>query len=349
MSPVVYGTQAFARRDPAERVRTLHAAIDIGITSIDTAPLYEFGESEQMVGRAIADRRDRVQVLTKVGLRWDDSHGEVLFTSNDESGAPRVVRRDSRPASVRRDVEGSLQRMGIEVIDLCQIHHPDTSVPLAETIGELGRLCDEGKIKAIGVCNFSAAQVDEAKQELGDRPLASLQSEYSLLRREVERGAMDAVHEHGCGFLAYSPLLHGLLAGRTIKGRRLGLHDYRRFNPLFLPTNLARIEAARVSGLQPLARRHRVAEAQIALAWVLQRPGVTAVIAGGSTAAQVRANASAAELHLLPGERAGLEAEFARVKLDPHARPRKRDKLREKGERIAGKVLDRLSQRFPWL
>ncbi|MEM7153380.1 MAG: aldo/keto reductase [Myxococcota bacterium] len=349
VSPIVYGTQAFARRDPGERVRTLHAAIDIGITSIDTAPLYEFGESERMVGRAIADRRDRVQVLSKVGLRWDDDHGEVLFTSNDESGTPRVVRRDGRPATVRRDVESSLQRMGIESLDLCQVHHPDTSVPLAETMGELGRLCDEGKVKAVGVCNFSAAQVDEARQELGDRPLASLQSEYSLLRREIERGAMDAVHEHGCGFLAYSPLLHGLLAGRMTKGRRLGLDDYRRYNPLFHPTNVARVEAARVSGLQPLARRHRVAEAQIALAWVLERPGVTAVIAGGSTAAQVRANATAAELRLLPGERAGLEAEFARVKLDPKVRPRKRDRLRERGERIAGKVMSRVSRRFPWL
>ena len=118
VSPVVYGAMEFSHRDPIERVRTLHAAIDAGITSIDTAPLYGFGESERLVGQAIADRRARVQVLGKVGLRWDDEHGEVLFRAQEQGGPLRVVRRDSRPASVRRDVEQSLRRLGVDALDL---------------------------------------------------------------------------------------------------------------------------------------------------------------------------------------------------------------------------------------
>ncbi|MCB9715512.1 MAG: aldo/keto reductase [Myxococcales bacterium] len=349
VSPIVHGAQAFARKEPTDRVRTLHAAIDAGITSIDTAPLYEFGESERLVGQAVADRRERVQLLSKVGLRWDDDHGDVLFTTVDEHGAPRVVRKDGRPASVRRDVEQSLRRLGVDELDLCQVHHPDSHVPVADTMGELLRLRDEGKLRAIGVCNYSAEQIVEAQRALGEVPLASLQSEYSLLRRQVERGPMDAVHELGIGFLAYSPLMHGLLAGRMAHHRRLARDDHRRYNPLFHPLNVARVEQARARGLEPLARRHGVLEAQVALAWVLGRPGVTAVIAGASTAAQVRANVRAVELRLLPGERAGLEAEMAQVQLDPHVRPRRRDRLRDRGERIAEELATRLRRRFPWL
>lgn len=349
VSPVVYGAQAFARREPTERIRTLHAAIDAGMTSIDTAPLYEFGESERLVGQAVADRRSRVQLLGKVGLRWDDGHGDVLFSTVDEQGAPRVVRKDSRPASVRRDVEQSLRRLGVDALDLCQVHHFDPHVPIAETMGELLRLRDEGKVGEIGVCNFSAAQIWEAQQALGSVPLASLQAEYSLLRRQVERGPLDAVLELGTGLLAYSPLLRGLLAGRMAHRRRLVRDDFRRYDPLFHPTNVARIEQARERGLEPLARRHQVGEAQIALAWVLARPGVTAVIAGGSTVAQVRANVRAAELRLLPGERAGLEAEMDRVTIDPNVRPRRRDRVRERAERVADEVLTRVRRRVPWL
>lgn len=346
VSPVIFGAMSFARRDPTERLRTLHAAIDAGVTSIDTAPLYEFGASERLIGQAVADRREGVQLLSKVGLRWDDDHGDVLFRSVDEHGAPRVVRRDSRPASVRRDVEQSLQRLGIERLDLCQVHHPDTHVPIADTMGELLRLREEGKVNAIGVSNYSFDQVVEAQDALGEVPLASLQSEYSLLARGIERTAMDAVLQTGIGFVAYSPLKQGLLAGCMASGRRLSTDDFRRYRPEFHRDNVARIEQAIAQGLLPLARHHGVTEAQIALAWVLHKPGVTAVIAGASSEAQVRANMRAAEVSLRPGEVAGLEAEFGRVKIDPDVRPRRRDRLRERGERLAAKVAARL--RLPW-
>lgn len=338
----------FSRGDPAERVRTLHAAIDAGITSIDTAPLYDFGESERLVGQAIADRRSRVQVLGKVGLRWDDDHGEVLFEAQQEQGPLRVVRRDSRPVSVRRDVEQSLRRLGIDALDLCQVHHPDPSVPIADTMGELLRLRDEGKLRAIGVSNYSAAQVNEAARALGGVPLASVQSEYSLLRREVERELVGAVQALGAGLLAYSPLMHGLLAGRMARRRRLPQGDHRRWDPAFHPLNVARVERARLEALEPLARRHGVSEAQVALAWVLHQPGVTAVIAGGSSPAQARSNARAAELVLHPVELADLAAAFETVVIDPDVTPRRRDRLRERGERIVSKLRARAGRVLPW-
>ncbi|MCA9710302.1 MAG: aldo/keto reductase [Myxococcales bacterium] len=352
VSPVIYGAQAFARQDPAERVRTLHAAIEAGITSIDTAPLYEFGESERLVGQAIAGRRDAVQILGKVGLRWDDDHGDVMLTTTLGDGSTRVVRRDSRPIAVRRDVEQSLRRLGVDALDLCQVHHPDARVPIADTMGELLRLRDEGKLRAIGVSNFSAEQVEQAQAALGDVPLASVQSEYSLLRREVERELLDVVLHHGVGFLAYSPLLHGLLAGCMAGRRRLSLEDHRRWNPVFHPVNVARVEEARKRGLESLARRHGVSSAQIALAWVLHQPGVTGVIVGGSSPAQVRGNARAAELVLRAGERSGLAAELEQVRLDLELAPRRRDKLRDRAERLerlAERAWRAAERRLPWL
>jgi aryl-alcohol dehydrogenase-like predicted oxidoreductase len=350
VSPIVHGAMEFAHREPAERVRTLHAAIDAGITSIDTAPLYGFGESERLVGQAIADRRTRVQVLGKVGLRWDDEHGEVLLRAQEQGGPLRVVRRDSRPASVRRDVEQSLRRLGVDALDLCQVHHPDPAVPIADTMGELLRLRAEGKLRAIGVSNYSAAQVYEAARALGDVPLASVQSEYSLVRRAVEREVVGAVEELDAGLLAYSPLLHGLLAGRMAARRRpLPLGDHRRWDPAFHPENVARVERARIEALEPLARRHGVAAAQVALAWLLHRPGVTAVVVGGSSIAQVRANARAAELVLRAGELTGLAAAFEEVFVDPDVRPRRRDRLRERGERAVAKVMERAGRAVSWV
>ncbi len=349
ISPVVFGSQSFSRRDPEARVRTLHAAIDAGITSIDTAPLYGFGEAERIVGRAIADRRGSVQILGKVGLRWDDDHGDVLFETRTPDGRPLVVRRDGRPRSVRSDVEQSLQSLGIEALDLCQVHHPDPSVPIADTVGELLRLRGEGKLRAIGVSNFSPQQVQEAIDALGDVPLCSVQSEYNLLCRGVERTLLPFVAEHGIGMLAYSPLMHGLLAGCMAGGRRLSFEDHRRFIPAFAPVNVPRVEAARERGLMSLARRRGVTPAEVALAWILHQPGVSAVIAGASDPSQARANARAAELRLRAGELAGLTAEFERVRLEQEPRSRRRDRIRERAERVVDRAWRGASTRLPWL
>ena len=171
---------AFVPRSAAETARVVHAAFERGITSFDTAPLYGFGDSEIALGQAIADRRDRVQILSKVGLRWDDSHGQPLFEFVDAAGVRRTVRKDGRPQTLREEIERSLRRLGVETIDLLQLHHPDRLVPLDDTLEALRVLQRSGAVRAIGLSNVTAA---ELRQAVAGRhpPVVTVQQEYSLI------------------------------------------------------------------------------------------------------------------------------------------------------------------------
>jgi aryl-alcohol dehydrogenase-like predicted oxidoreductase len=202
ISRVVLGCMWPGRLGEGEIRRIIHAACDAGITSFDSAPLYDFHGSERVVGRALKDRRQRVQLLTKAGLSWDGAHGRVLFSFRDVQGAERAARMDSRPATLRAEVEGSLKRLQTDVIDLLQIHHPDLDTPLAESLGALEQLQREGKIRAIGVSNFTPEQLSESFDVLGPGGLAALQCEYNLLQRWPERALLPLCRTHGCAVLA---------------------------------------------------------------------------------------------------------------------------------------------------
>ncbi|HWB73866.1 MAG TPA: aldo/keto reductase, partial [Nannocystaceae bacterium] len=236
---IVLGTMAYGRNagDDAGRVRVLQAAIDRGLCAIDTAPLYELGRAEEIVGRALVGRRDRAVVCSKVGLRWDGEHGEVLLDAVI-GGVRRVVRKDSRPVSLRRDVEESLRRLRVERIDLCQIHHPDVHVPIADAIGALMELRREGKIGAIGVSNFDAAQLVVARAA---GQVVSHQQPLSLLQQDIDRVAQTSAL--GIATLCYSPLAQGVLAGRGLGGA-LTEGDDRRWSIAFSPASLSAIGAA---------------------------------------------------------------------------------------------------------
>lgn len=344
VTPIVLGTMAYgdARHDEAFRVATLQASLDAGVTTIDTAPLYGFGGSETMVGRAIAGRRSQVQLLSKVGLRWDDTHGDVLF-SFDDGGRTVTVRKDSRPASIRRDVEASLQRLGVEHIDLCQIHHPDPHTPIAEAMGALLDLRAEGKIAHIGVSNFSVAEVETARAALGGVPLCSHQLELNPLRRRAERDLLPQAKRLDVGVLAFAPLFHGLLAGRGLGRRRLGLDDDRRWDPAFHPANAERVADAVRRGVLPAAARHDATVAEIVLAWVLARSGVTAVIVGASSPQQARRNARAAALRLSPDALDRITRAFEAAVIDPEVRPCLGDRLDALGRRMWTRVLRSLA------
>jgi aryl-alcohol dehydrogenase-like predicted oxidoreductase len=221
----------------------------------------------------------------------------VLFEFQDRTGTRRQVRRDSRPESIRRDVEESLARLRVDYLDLLQIHHPDVDTPIEETMQALVALRREGKIREIGVSNFSAAQIRAAQAALGDVPLVSTQPELSLLRRDAERAVLPTCRELEIGVLAYSPLAWGLLAGATPQG---------------VPAPVrARIEALIDQHLLPIARAHRVAPAAVALAWVIAVPGVTAAIAGASSAGQLDEQCQALELRLAAEEFDALARAFA--------------------------------------
>ncbi|HEV3032695.1 MAG TPA: aldo/keto reductase [Polyangia bacterium] len=313
VSRIVHGCMSFAD-DDGRAVRAIHAAFDAGVTTFDTAPLYGFGRSEELLAKAIADRRGRLQILTKVGLRWDGAHGRVLFESVGRDGTRRVVRRDSRAASIRQEVDMSLRRLGVDVLDLVQVHHRDLETPLAETMAEFETLTRAGKIRAVGVSNFSRAEIEESSAQLGPVPLAAAQLEYSLLARRIEADALPWARDHTVAVLAYSPLAHGALAGRQMEGKP-SPPDWRRDTPCFDPRNVETINRALAQSVVPLARSRGLDLAQVCLAWVLSQPGITAAIVGASSPAQAIANAAAADARLSPTELELISASWRRVEL----------------------------------
>ena len=239
-----YGGWYWGGADDVASIRTIHAAVDEGITSIDTAPVYGFGRSEEVVGRGIKGIRDRVQVLTKVGLRWDTEVGSHFFDTEDPDGKSWRITRNLRPESVRLEVHNSLQRLGVDHIDLVQCHWPDPSTPIPETMGALAGLVEEGKIGAVGVSNFSPEQMTEAAESLGSVPLASNQPRYSLLYRQIERDVIPFAQSNGLGLIVYSPMAMGILSGRVGMDRKFAKGDGRADDPLFHPENRRRVLAA---------------------------------------------------------------------------------------------------------
>lgn len=300
----------WAGADDETSIEALRAGIDEGITAIDTAPCYGMGHSEAIVGQAIADRRDDVVVMTKAGLRWDREDGVFFMDTVDNDKRPLKFYCNSRPDSLREEVEASLRRLGIERIDLLQIHWPDTSTPIADSMGALLELRAEGKLREIGVSNFTPAQMDEARAALGDVPLASDQPKYNLLARDAEREVLPYVLEHKIGTLVYSPLEQGLLTGKVDSQRVLPEEDGRSKMPLFAPDKRARVNSLLREVVQPVADEHGATLAQVALAWTVAQPGVTAALAGARTADQARENAAAGRLKLTGKELESMDAGF---------------------------------------
>ncbi|MEM7307193.1 MAG: aldo/keto reductase [Planctomycetota bacterium] len=297
-------------------VEAMSRALDRGMGAIDTAPIYGFGHSEGLVARAIAGRRDEVLVFTKAGLRWDDDRGKEAFAGKDDRGNDRRVFFNSRPDSVRHEVEASLQRLDIDVIDLLQIHWPDPTTPIADTMGALVELRAEGKIRAIGVSNYSPEQMDEARAALGHVPLASDQPKYSLVCRDAEADVLPYVKEAGMGTVVYSPLEQGLLTGKVPADREFPENDGRHKRPTFQPENRARVNEVLERVVRPIAAAHDATLAQTVLAWTIDQAGVTSVIAGARKPEQVDDNAAAGDLVLTSDEWTAIDAAFGELKLE---------------------------------
>lgn len=238
-------------RDDADHIRTLHAAIDLGINHFDTADMYGVGLNEALVAKAFSDRWDKVTVATKFGVRRG-ANGEWLGISG-------------RPEYVKGACEKSLQRLGLETIDLYYQHRPDPDVPVEESVGTLKELVEEGKVRFLGVSEFSTEQIRAAHAV---HPITAVQTEYSLWTREVEEEILETCRELGIAFVAYSPLGRGFLTGAIPNREALDADDWRRENPRFSEDALA--ENARfVSLIRDIATQKGATEAQVALAWVL--------------------------------------------------------------------------------
>jgi len=312
VSPIIFGAWAaggwfWGPQDDADSIRAIHAAIDAGVNCIDTAPIYGMGHSEEVVGKAIQGRRSDVILATKCGLRWDTpGQGSSPWTYKGLDGSECTVVRNLHKDAILAEVEQSLKRLGTDVIDLYQCHWPDSSTPMAETMDALVALKDQGKIRAIGVSNFTVEMMAECRQH---GPLASDQPKYSLLARDIESDVLPFCRKQNIGVIVYSPLEQGLLTGKVTVGRAFAEGDYRAGRPWFQPGNRARVLAA-LEKVKPLAAAHKATLGQVAIAWTIAQPGVTAAIVGARTPEQARENAAAASIRLSADERQTIRRVF---------------------------------------
>lgn len=273
-----------------ESIRTIHRAIDLGVTLIDTAEIYGPFANEELVGRAIRGRRDEVVLATKFGLV---SHRRG-----------RSLGIDSSPASIRLAVEGSLKRLGTDRIDLYYQHRVDPAIPIEETIGALADLIEEGKVRQIGL---SEAWIDNIRRAHAVHPIAALQSEFSLWTRDPQDEVFPLLDELDIGFVAYSPLGRGLLTGAVLSADELPIDDHRRSNPRFMGDNLDRNLQA-VGEIKAIAVDAGVTPAQVALAWVLSKGEHIAPIPGTKRRARLEENLAADDVTLTAAQLARLEA-----------------------------------------
>ncbi len=283
---------AWGAQDDGDSIAAIHAGLEAGINWIDTAAVYGLGHSEEVVGRALAGMSQRPYVFTKCERVWDE---------NGEIG--RCLRADS----IRRELEASLSRLQIDVIDLYQIHWPDPEEDLEEGWETLAKLKAEGKVRHIGVCNFNVAQLRRAQAIV---PVTSLQPPYSLLRRGIEDEILPFVEQQGIGVIAYSPMASGLLTGAMTPERAANLpeEDWRSRSDDFKEPRLSE-NLAVAAKLGEIGKRHGVTAGEAAIAWVLSRSAVTGAIVGVRSPEQVRGIAGAISFRLTPEE--VVEAETA--------------------------------------
>jgi aryl-alcohol dehydrogenase-like predicted oxidoreductase len=284
---------AYGATDDGESIKTLHRAVDLGITFFDTAEVYGPFTNEQLLGKALKQVRDRVVIATKFGFKIDTS----------KSGADAIAGVDSRPEHVREVAEASLKRLGIETIDLFYQHRVDPNVPIEDTVGAMAELVKQGKVRALGLSEASSETIRRAHAV---HPIAALQSEYSLWTRDPEEGVLDTCRELNIGFVPYSPLGRGFLTGTIRKADDLGADDFRRQLPRFQAENFD-ANAALVASLEELAAEKGVTAAQLALAWVLNQGDDIVPIPGARKLHHLEQNAAAADITLSAAELAQLD------------------------------------------
>jgi len=319
ISPVIVGTWALGgwlwggtERNDANGA--IGAALDAGINCIDTAPVYGFGLSEELVGEAVKNRRDGTIIATKCGLVWDDRPGGTdFFETINNAGEPLTLRRNLRKESILAECDESLRRLGVDVIDLYQCHWPDPDTPIDYTIEALLILQEKGKIREFGVSNFSIEQI----QELLDRGITPTtnQPKYSLLSREIEADVLPFCRDNNIGSIAYSPMEMGLLTGKIGIDHKFTENDTRSNRPWFQPENRKKVIPA-LESIKPIAEKHGITLAQLVTAWVHHQPGITAAIVGCRNKEQAQSNAAATNVQLPPEDLKEIRNAFEPLELD---------------------------------
>jgi aryl-alcohol dehydrogenase-like predicted oxidoreductase len=263
-------------------IKAIHTALDLGINWIDTAAIYGHGHAEEVVSRAIKGIRDEVIIATKCGRTWE--------------GNSREIGKSLRAKSIRQEVEASLKRLCIEVIDLYQIHWPEPDEEIEEGWDTMAQLVREGKVRYVGVSNFNLEQLKRAQ---AIHPITSLQPPYSMFRREIEEEIMAYCNTNQIGIIAYSPMQAGLLTGKFTRERALSLpdSDWRSRHPFFIEPQLS-VNLKTIERLKQLAIEENVSLSQLSLAWVLRNKEMTSAIVGARNPEQIQETAIASELSL---------------------------------------------------
>jgi len=311
VTPIIFGAWAiggwmWGGNEEGESLDAIRASIDSGVNTIDTAAIYGMGYSEELVGKAIKGRRDKVVIATKSGMRWNTDEGSEPWPQKDNQGHDVVIRKNARPDSIQYECEVSLKRLGVDVIDLYQIHWPDVSTPVEESIRAMEDLRKAGKIRAIGVSNYD---VEWLRRASAVATIASDQPPYSIIQRKIEKDVLPFCREHQIGVICYSPMERGLLTGKVPPDRQFPPGDHRANHKFFTVENRKRVLAA-LEKVKPIADAHKASYAQLIINWTVHEPGITAAIVGARNAEQARHNAQALSFTLTGDERGRIRAAF---------------------------------------
>lgn len=315
LSVITYGAFAiggnmWGGNEKKDSIDAVHASLDHGVTTLDTAPFYGMGLSEELIGEAIKGKdRSKIQLLTKFGLVWDGSNkgkGEHFFDA-EENGKKYPVYKLTSKANIIKELEESLKRLGTDYIDLLQLHWPDATTPISETMEAMEMLIQQGKIRAAGVCNYSIDQMTEAEKTI---QLASDQVSYSMLNRSIEADLVPYALEKNLGIIAYSPMERGLLTGKYFKDGKLKADDHR--NGYFGQFNLDKVKTF-LENISPVADSKNVTLSQLVLRWTTLQQGISIVLAGARNTEQAIANAGAMSFELTTAELTTIGNELAKI------------------------------------
>ncbi|MDX1283917.1 MAG: aldo/keto reductase [Draconibacterium sp.] len=318
ITPITFGAWAiggwfWGGAEEKESIRAIEVAVENGMTTIDTAPVYGFGQSEEFVAKAIKGKRDKVEILTKYGLVWDKKtkhlHYEKTF---DNQGNQISLYRLASKENIIKECEDCLQRLDTDYIDLFQQHWPDDFTPLDETMEALDILKTQGKIRAAGVSNFSAEQMKDAEKHLA---LSSNQVPYSMVFRDIEKELVPYCIDNNKAIIVYSPLQRGVLTGKITSGYKFNDGDHRPTTPFFQEPNLSKINSF-LNRIKPIADGYKATLAQLVLIWTLMQPGMTCILAGARNEKQVLENIKSYELKLSDDELKIINSELNKLQLN---------------------------------
>ncbi|MBC7826774.1 MAG: aldo/keto reductase [Chitinophagaceae bacterium] len=295
VTPMAFGAWAiggwmWGGAEEKEALIAVKAAYEAGITTIDTAPAYGFGRSEELISKALEGiPRSNYQLLTKFGLNWSTAQGEYYFDSVDNDGKAFKMFKWASKERVMKECEDCLGRLKTDYIDLFQIHWPDSTTPVNETFEAVQRLIEQGKVRAAGVCNYNTMLVSEALDTI---QLASNQVPYSLVFRDMEKEVIPQAIEKALGIISYSPLQRGLLTGKIKPGHHFSEGDTREGNRFYTDENIIKVNLL-LESLKPIAEKYKATIGQLVINWTMHRPGIACVLVGARNAAQVNDNAKA--------------------------------------------------------